>query len=85
MNHLTYEEIKQIIDKWDPIGLLAISCPEDEYEPEIKELLARLSDYCSVDETAKIIYDVFIEMFGADTFTEELNKCEEIALQILDK
>jgi hypothetical protein len=80
---MTYEKIKQIIDTWDPIGLLAMDCPEDEYEPEIKELFARLNTSLSADKTAKIVYDVFIEMFGADTFTEELSKCKEIALQIL--
>ncbi|WP_211656067.1 hypothetical protein [Planococcus alpniumensis] len=37
-----YIFVKSIIDEWDPIGLLDLGCPEDEYNPEIKDIVALL-------------------------------------------
>ena len=33
-----YNNIKTLIDTWDPLGLLAMGCPKDEYETEIAEI-----------------------------------------------
>ncbi len=35
---LIKQNIQEVINSWDPIGLMNI-CPEDEYEPEINEIV----------------------------------------------
>ncbi len=34
-----FSELRTIINQYDPIGLLDIGAPEDEYEAEVKRLL----------------------------------------------
>ena len=42
MNRLHYEIVKLEIDKWDPMGLLGIGAPDDEYDPEIKNIVNKI-------------------------------------------
>ena len=35
---LIKQNIQEVINSWDPIGLMNI-CPEDEYEPEINKIV----------------------------------------------
>ena len=39
---MNYENVKKIIDEWDPIGLLALGCPPNEYDLEIKLIVNQL-------------------------------------------
>jgi hypothetical protein len=55
--------VKQAIDEADPIGLLAIGCPDDEYDPEIKRVLIYVSSYTDPDSLAQRIHQTFVEMF----------------------
>lgn len=41
MRKLTHEQVKEVIDQVDPMGLLSAGAPENEYEPEIEVLLKR--------------------------------------------
>lgn len=34
-----YILIKEVIDEWGPIGLLDMECPDDEYDPEIRDIV----------------------------------------------
>ena len=71
------ERIKSIIDKYDPIGLLKMGCPEDEYIQESIIIEKRLVNglYCK----HKIIKEVFLEQFD-----EKINDniCKKIAYDI---
>lgn len=77
-----YITVKKVIDEWDPIGLLSMGCPDDEYDPEIKDIVQLLSNIESVDEFADGIQKVFFKWFQ-----EELNmeKCYQAALKIWNK
>jgi len=81
---MTFEKIKQVVDEWDPIGLLAMGAPENEYYFEVKELFDKLNNNFNVSDVSEIIYDIFIKRFGRDTFTESLDKCKEISNLILE-
>lgn len=74
-----YKFVKSIIDEWDPIGLLDLGCPEDEYDPEIREIVALLPRVKSVDELALKIRQVFIKWFEEYLSNE---KCYPVALKI---
>ena len=74
-----YILVKSIIDDWDPIGLLDLGCPEDEYDPEIRDVVALLPHVKSVDELALRIRQVFIKWF--EEFLS-IEKCYPVALKI---
>lgn len=74
-----YIVVKSIIDEWDPIGLLNLGCPEDEYDPEIKDIVALLPNVKSVDELALRIRQVFIKWF--EEFIS-IEKCYPVASKI---
>ena len=74
-----YKFVKSIIDEWDPIGLLDPEGPEDEYNPEIKDIVVLLPNVESVDELALRIRQVFIKWF--EIFLS-IDKCYPIALKI---
>jgi len=55
--------VKQAIDRADPIGLLAIGCPDDEYDPEIDRMMEYATAYSDPQELGERIHQTFIEMF----------------------
>jgi hypothetical protein len=66
-----YEELLQLLAHHDPVGLLAIGAPKDEYEPEVGTILPRLvalaqSGSNSVPAIRKVIYEEFSRWFGSD-------------------
>jgi hypothetical protein len=74
--------VKEVIDKWDPIGLLGLGCPDDEYDPEIADIVRLLINIKSVNELAEGINEVFIKWFGEDLTIE---KCFPVALKIWNR
>ncbi|WP_409274603.1 DUF1871 family protein [Neobacillus sp. SCS-31] len=80
MNMKEYFLVKEVIDEWDPIGLLGMGCPDDEYDPEIKDIVKRLSNSNSVDVLTKEIQEVFIKWFGEHLSTRD---CLSAAQKIL--
>lgn len=61
------EKIKGIVNKYDPIKLLEIGAPDDEYNPEIKKILPALQKAISVDQLHNMVYELFVYMFDKDT------------------
>jgi len=51
--------LTQVINNWDPIGLLAGGAPEDEYSIEIREIVQKSSSCKSETDLALLIYRVF--------------------------
>lgn len=77
-----YIYVKEVIDEWDPIGLLGMGCPDDEYDPEIKDIVLLLSNIESVDKLAVKIQKVFIKWFEEEL---PIEKCNLVALKIWKK
>ncbi|MEH7110045.1 DUF1871 family protein [Bacillus sp. JJ1764] len=59
-----------------------MGCPDDEYDPEIRDIVELLSNIKSVDELAVEINKVFIKWFEEDLTIE---KCYPVALTIWNK
>lgn len=57
--------VKESVDRLDPIGLLAIGCPDDEYAPEIKRIAQQLvtAKTLSLDIVQTILHETFVEFF----------------------
>lgn len=81
--HLTFNDkvqiIKQAIDEVDPIGLLAMHCPKDEYMQEAiiiaKEIKIKKANFVK----GKYIQEVFKKQFDE---TISIKKCNDIARRI---
>ena len=59
----------------DPVGLLTIGCPSDEYGPEISRILPLLFRATSPQRFEQQLYELFVEMFDktagpADAYRE---------------
>ena len=53
---------RAVVNAEDPIGLLAMGAPEDEYDPEVRDLLSR-----STAVTQARVREVFLAWFGTDS------------------
>lgn len=56
--------IKKVIDKYDPIGLLSIGCPQNEYNVEIKDISTNICQCKNTKEIQKHIHKTFVKWFG---------------------
>lgn len=73
--------IKEIINKWDPIGLLDDGAPDDEYSYEILRIVNKITKYNSADDLSNYIYKLFLKMFGdeVNSKAKEKTECDKIA------
>lgn len=65
---------RAVLNAEDPIGLLAIGAPEDEYDPEVRRLVKWRSPLTASDVVA-----VFVRYFG-----EDYRLAEDMASRIAD-
>jgi len=63
-----FKRVKGCIDEWDPIGLLAMGAPENEYNFEIKAIVAVAQKINNANELAEHVFRIFTDAFGSDTF-----------------
>ncbi len=57
------EIVKKAVDQADPIALLEIGCPDDEYDPEIRRILDYVMDCSDTNSLSERIYQTFVQMF----------------------
>lgn len=78
---MTFDVVKKIVDEWDPLQLLAICCPRDEYDDISRKICECEGDY---RQLGKQIYEIFLDAFGKNSFDETLDACQNIAKTILE-
>ena len=62
-----FDKVKAVIDEWDPIELLSIHCPSDEYDEISMELSQILMCNVDVDVLSVEIYNLFVQAFETST------------------
>ncbi|NIK80577.1 hypothetical protein FHS15_005768 [Paenibacillus castaneae] len=65
-----FQIVKMFVDQWDPFGLLAMDCPPDEYESEIRRITIYITKHLNdldAFELEKHIRSIF-----EDNFEEEV-------------
>ena len=77
---MTKHIIKAVVDNADPMGLLELCCPANEYDSEIEMIFTRIRKGMSADEIAKVIHAVFLEMFSESIDTK---LCDTMAKEML--
>jgi hypothetical protein len=55
--------VNAAVNSADPVGLLALGCPSDEYGPEISRILPLLFSATSPQQFEHQLYELFVEMF----------------------
>ena len=73
------EDIKAIIDKWDPIGIIRFS--KDEYLDDVDEIVDKISISSEVTSIAKVINRVLKKRYGPE-YEKTLMDCIDIANKI---
>ena len=66
--------IKKIIDDEDPVGLLAMGCPADEYLQEAEIIASKLKEKTFGRLHAKFVRKVFFEQFNEKISLKACNK-----------
>lgn len=79
--HSCFDIVKLAIDEWDPLNLLAMGFPDDEYDGESSVISNEIDYYSSVDEIADAI-----SIYMGESFGEEFarNECLKPAQRIYD-
>lgn len=60
-------DLREVLNQHDPIRLIAIGAPEDEYDLERGVIAAKLAHCGNTDEVHTMVYEVFCEYFDAAT------------------
>ena len=64
--HPVKNAVAVAIAKADPVKLLALGAPGDEYQQEVDGILRRLPNVASQDDVRAAIHEEFESRFGAD-------------------
>ncbi len=60
-----FEIVKEAIDEWNPYKLLP-DAPDDEFDPESREIAGKINTNSSKTEISEVIASVFYRAFGED-------------------
>ena len=63
---MLYSEVSRLLREADPIRLIVMGAPDDEYDPEVSTILPRLREADSTADVQRIVYEEFAQWFGAD-------------------
>ena len=78
-----FMELRTIINRHDPIGLLDIGAPEDEYESEVKTIIVQLDRNMTEQQIHDLVYGEFMRWFDNDASTAGPKKAyKELAKDI---
>lgn len=77
-------QILEVLSEHDPMGLLSMGAPVDEYAPEAARLDERLEHrWYSEEELLDVTYAVFVEMFNADPLVGPRDNYRLISRQLM--
>ncbi len=77
-----YLELRAIINKHDPIGLINTGAPEDEYEPEVKTIIVQLNDKQTKEQIHDLVYAEFLRWFDDESTARPKNTYDSLAVDI---
>ena len=61
-----YTAVSRLLREADPIGLITMGAPDDEYDPEVSTILPRLREAKAAVDVQRIVHEEFVRWFGAD-------------------
>ncbi len=78
---MNIQNLREIINKCDPAGLISMGAPADEYDFQIKTLIDHAGSCQSVAELAHLIYREF-ELSFMELTHEEHEKYKQAAAEL---
>lgn len=75
----TCKVVEEIVNEWDPFGLLAVGCPDDEYKFEIQRIVSATLRVNNAEELAVKMNEILYK-----SFEEDFKKSED-CLMFADK
>lgn len=79
---ITYDEVKSIIDEWDPAEFYG-TVPSDEYDSESRKVFEALQCNKEIPELSLAIYNIFLKAFGDEVFRKNMEECTAVADRLL--
>jgi hypothetical protein len=76
-----YVQVSRLLHEADPLDLIAIGAPDDEYDPEVSSILSRLHEAHSAVDVQKIVHEEFVRWFDAD-IAGQLTRYTDVAQRI---
>jgi hypothetical protein len=76
--------IRKIVDKIDPINLFP-GVPDDEYDPEVRDILSRIKNCKNEAELLQMVKGVFDKWFDEDIEESRLNNVGTELLKIKNR
>ena len=61
-----YSQVSRLLREADPLGLIAMGAPDDEYDLEVSTILPRLREANAAVDVQRIVHEEFVRWFGAD-------------------
>ena len=82
--NIDLDKIKEIINKHDPVGLLSLGAPDNEYLPEIQSIhsLITKEKNLAIYEIEKLIKNVFEGFFNEETINQNVSSYKAIANEL---
>ncbi|MCT8335081.1 hypothetical protein NUH30_15485 [Leptospira sp. 85282-16] len=77
-----FKKINLLINEWDPIGLIAMHSPQDEYDIEINFFLPRMIH--SPNNNAIEIFNYTFKKFFGESYNQSLTSEKRIVAEVLE-
>ena len=74
--------VQEVIHEWDPYALLAGGAPYDEFNSEIKAVVAQLDRIQSSNDAAHVISRVFSSSFEPELF--QTKNCQSVGERLYE-
>lgn len=55
--------LRKEITKVDPIGLISMGAPKDEYDSEVEQIVSEINSCRNVKDLEELMYKTFVRMF----------------------
>ena len=63
---LLFEKVSTILFNYDPVGLVALEVPRNEYDPEVSIILPNLFKCKDLEEVRDVVQQVFVSQYGEE-------------------
>lgn len=77
---IAYSIVREIINEWDPYGLIATGAPEDEFDSEVHSIVGQIPRIQSSNDAIHAIKRVFASNFEPERFS--IDECSEVGRKL---
>ncbi len=79
----TTSVVREVVHGWDPYGLLAGGCPEDEFDSEIASIVAQVARIRGEQDAVHCVSRVFSSAFEPGPFG--VTDCQQVGTRLFQR